>query len=295
MVLGRTYKSKHSQRYLKPEELETTPSGQVTEIANGLSPDCVWEKMSKSKYNGVNPESIQSKYGADVTRLTILFKAPPAHELEWEENDLEGQSRWLARVWNLVLAEPHVTKEESVEPVISETELNLGIQSAIAQVTKAMFETHSFNVAIAELMKLSNQLTEFRRSRGDSGDHQVFRFGIEALVTMLAPLAPHNAAEMFQTLQEQRQVMGLDTVHEQPWPEVDEQVLARAKVPVMIQVRGRTRAQVMVCPEEQQDDLRLEALAKKAVQKHLGDKVIRKVIVVRSKQRGKHHLVNFVI
>ncbi|POM75522.1 Leucine-tRNA ligase [Phytophthora palmivora] len=297
MVLGRTHKSPSSLRPLAPGEYEVITAGSrtvVVEKKTGLPVVTLWEKMSKSKHNGVDPEQIRARHGADVTRLAVLFKAPPAHELEWDEADLAGQSRWLARIWSLLdgaLAH-HSQGASSPAGEEEEKELRHELHGAIKRVTEALNVYQSFNVAIAELMKLSNLLGERRtRLQGSSA----YEEALQALVQMLAPLAPHTAAEMFQTLQVGDEAAD---VHACTWPVYDPALLDRAQVKVVLQVQGKPRDTILVDPvllETQDSDAVLAlALASPAVQRHLQGREVRKAILVSPKKQGTHGLLNIV-
>ncbi|EEY66974.1 leucyl-tRNA synthetase, putative [Phytophthora infestans T30-4] len=281
MVLGRTHKSPGSLRPLAPREYEElTEDGRrvIVEKKTGLPVVTQWEKMSKSKYNGVDPEQIRARHGADVTRLAVLFKAPPTHELEWDEADLAGQSRWLARIWTLL--------DED------ENELRHELHGTIKRVTEALNDFHSFNVAIAELMKLSNLLGERRTQLQDSAAYEE---ALSALVQMLAPLAPHTAAEMFQALHDGGEAVD---VHAYTWPTYDPAMLDRAQVKVVLQVQGKPRDTILVDPAllEAQDSDGVLALAmvSPAVQRHLQGRDVCKAILVSPKKQGAHGLLNIV-
>lgn len=305
MVLGRTYKSPGSLRCLKPSEYSVDADGKVTESKTGQEVITVWEKMSKSKYNGVDPEVIRSQHGADVTRLVVLFKAPPAHELEWDESDLAGQSRWISRIWGLIDASVasnsnslSSTSSQSNKPQ-AENELRLELHGTIKRVTEALDEHQSFNVAIAELMKLSNLLGEKKQLN----DTPAYKECLEGLVKMLAPLAPHTASEMFEHLMQSGLVAvpenAIDDamdVHESAWPQFDGALLASAQVKIVLQVQGKARDTIFVSPEVQgnQEKVLALAMASSAVQRHLQGKQVRKAILIPPKKQGAHGLLNIV-
>ncbi|ETN08293.1 leucine-tRNA ligase [Phytophthora nicotianae INRA-310] len=297
MVLGRTHKSPGSLRPLAPNEYEElTEDGRkiIVEKKTGLPVVTQWEKMSKSKYNGVDPEQIRARHGADVTRLTVLFKAPPAHELEWDETDLAGQSRWLARIWTLLDgALAHRRRGASVPTDgDDEKELRHELHGTIKRVTEALNDFQSFNVAIAELMKLSNLLGERRTQLQGSAAYEE---ALKALVQMLAPLAPHTAAEMFQALHDGDEAVD---VHTYTWPAYNPALLDRAQVKVVLQVQGKPRDTILVDPtllESRDSDAVLAlALASPAVQRHLQGRDVRKAILVSPKKQGAHGLLNIV-
>jgi leucyl-tRNA synthetase len=300
MVLGRTYTSPSTGRVLKPSDIAVI-DGIARDTATMEAVVTSWEKMSKSKHNGVNPEDICRKYGADVARLLVLFKAPPSHELEWDDADLHGQSRWLMRIWGLLdnhmmssindnenyddLSHGSATATTSGIIEDDSQEVTLATHRTIMKVTQALHETQSFNVAIAELMKFSNFLASANPGSA------AFATALDTLITMLAPLAPHNASEMFATLNG-----GAVDVHERPWPMYDPAVLASAQVKMVIQIRGKTRETVLVPADADEAALRALAMEQPAVRKHLGrNPTIRKVIYVPSKKQGQHAVLNFVV
>ena len=145
--------------------------------------------MSKSKYNGIDPEEVLGKYGADTARLFILFKAPPEKDLEWDEADVEGQFRFLNRLWRLVMgAKSEPTTAISGELSKSEKDLRRFIHHAIQAITEDLDGDYQFNTAVSELMKLSNALTD-----ADCKDSPVYAEGIETLNAFsCAPFAPHH-------------------------------------------------------------------------------------------------------
>lgn len=289
MVLGRTHKSPGSLRPLAPgeyEEVTTDGRSVVVEKKSGLPVVTLWEKMSKSKHNGVDPEQIRARHGADVTRLAVLFKAPPAHELEWDEADLAGQSRWLARIWSLLDgALTHRGEVGSVAEEEEEKELRHELHGTIKRVTEALNDYQSFNVAIAELMKLSNLLGERRTLLQGSA---VYEEALRALVQMLAPLAPHTAAEMFQVLQDGDEAAD---VHACAWPAYDPALLERAQVKVVLQVQGKPRDTILVDPAlldaRDSEAVLALALASPAVQRHLQGRDVRKAILVSPRSRER--------
>ncbi|RLO08909.1 hypothetical protein DYB28_011832 [Aphanomyces astaci] len=303
MVLGRTYKSPSTLRFLKPDEITVDKAdGTVREAATNDVVVTAWEKMSKSKYNGVDPQDICRQYGADVARLLVLFKAPPSHELEWDEADLLGQSRWLLRIWGLVVEHNHAlaaaaaatTSQQGRYSQTGDEEalaLRVAVHTAIKKVTEALHETQSFNVAIAELMKLSNRLGGLARLHGSKD----FADALHALVVMLAPLAPHNASELFAALQVDQPTLTSADVHDQPWPTHDDAVLASAQIQVVVQIRGKTRETLVVPADADAATLEALALQQPNVAKHMEGHTIRKVIFVPSKKPGQHSLLNFVI
>ncbi len=279
MVQGLTYKNPVTGKYI--------PSAQV-EIANPRDPETgetlqiFYEKMSKSKYNGIDPEEVLAKYGADTARMFILFKAPPEKDLEWEDADVEGQFRFLNRVWRLVTSVDNMDAMNRVtttgELSKAEKELRRAIHTAIKEVTEDLEGDYQFNTAISELMKLSNALAD-----AISKDSPIYAEGIQTLVMLLAPFAPHIADELWHLLG------NTDSVHTQTWLKFDPAALVADEITLVIQIMGKTKGVIQV--PAQADKVALEKYARESeiAQRYIEGKEIKKVIVVPGK------LVNFVI
>ncbi|QLE57772.1 leucine--tRNA ligase [Nostoc sp. TCL26-01] len=242
----------------------------------------LYATMSKSKGNGVAPEDVIGKYGIDTARMFILFKAPPEKDLEWDEADVEGQFRFLNRVWRLVTdyvaSGVKSGKFQSGELSKLEKDLRRAIHTAIQAVTEDLEDEYQFNTAVSELMKLSNALT-------DAGckDSAVYAEGIETLILMLAPFAPHIADELWQLLGKS------ESVHTQTWPGFDTEALVADEITVVIQINGKKRADIQVPSQVDKAALEKLALESEITQRYIEGKEIKKVIVVPGK------LVNFVV
>lgn len=234
------------------------------------------EKMSKSRGNVVNPDDLVARYGADTVRAYLMFLGPWDQGAPWNYSGIEGQSRFLGRVWNLVVDEAKVDAPGAV----SETELNRAINHAVKEVTED-FEAFRFNTAIAELMTLQNALQK-ARAAGLAGS-ATWRHGVEALLLLLAPIAPHITEELWHRLGK------TGSVHLQPWPTHDPGALVANTVQMAVQVNGKLRGQVEVPVEADDTAIVAVAQADGNVAKHLeGRQVVRSIVV-----RGK--LVNFVV
>jgi leucyl-tRNA synthetase len=278
MVQGLTYKNPVTGKYI--------PSAQV-DPANPRDPETgetlqiFYEKMSKSKYNGIDPEQVLAKYGADTARMFILFKAPPEKDLEWEDADVEGQFRFLNRVWRLVTSVDNmdaINRVTTKELNKAEKELRRAIHTAIKEVTEDLQGDYQFNTAISELMKLSNALAD-----ASCKDSPIFVEGIQTLVMLLAPFAPHISEELWHLLGNS------DSVHIQPWLKFDPGALIADEITLVIQIMGKTRGSIQV--PAQADKVALEKYARESeiAQRYIEGREIKKVIVVPGK------LVNFVI
>ncbi|MBN4001116.1 leucine--tRNA ligase [Nostoc sp. LPT] len=242
----------------------------------------LYATMSKSKGNGVAPEDVISKYGVDTARMFILFKAPPEKDLEWDEADVEGQFRFLNRVWRLVTdyiaAGVSRKKAQLFDLTKAEKELRRAIHTAIQAVTEDVEDEYQFNTAISELMKLSNALTD-----ADAKNSPIYAEGIQTLVVLLAPFAPHIADELWHLLGES------DSVHTQTWPSFDPAALVADEITLVIQVMGKTRGSIQVPAQADKAALEKYARESEIAQRYIEGKEIKKVIVVPGK------LVNFVV
>ncbi|MEH2177996.1 leucine--tRNA ligase [Nostoc sp.] len=242
----------------------------------------LYATMSKSKGNGVAPEDVISKYGVDTARMFILFKAPPEKDLEWDEADVEGQFRFLNRVWRLVTdyiaAGVSRKKAQLSDLTKAEKELRRAIHMAIQAVTEDVEDEYQFNTAISELMKLSNALTD-----AETKNSPIYAEGIQTLVVLLAPFAPHIADELWHLLGES------NSVHTQTWPSFDPTALVADEITLAIQINGKTRGVIQV--PAQADAAAQEKYARESeiAQRYIEGKEIKKVIVVPGK------LVNFVV
>ncbi|WP_448527057.1 leucine--tRNA ligase [Parathermosynechococcus lividus] len=280
MVQGRTYKNPQTGKYVMPNQIADLSAPTDPETGDPL--DIVYEKMSKSKYNGVAPGDVIEQYGADTARMFILFKAPPEKDLEWDDADVEGQFRFLNRVWRLV----HTFKTQGGQlgqPLPStlsktEKELRRAIHTAIKEVTDDLAGDYQLNTAVAELMKLSNAL-----SNADCYTSGVYSEGVRTLLTLLAPFAPHISEDLWQ------QLGGNSSIHRQPWPTLDETALVADELTIVIQIMGKTRGTIQVPAGASQAELEAAAKHSDIGQRYLSGHVIKKVVVVPGK------LVNFVL
>jgi leucyl-tRNA synthetase len=284
MVQGKTYKNPRTGKYVLPVHIANLANPVDPETGDTL--DIVFEKMSKSKNNGVAPGEVIEKYGADTARMFILFKAPPEKDLEWDEADVEGQFRFLNRVWRLVTEAGENSQQSTVniqhlpanaDLTKPEKELRRSIHIAIKEVTDDLAKDYQFNTAVSELMKLSNALTD-----ASCKDSPVYAEGIHTLLILLAPFAPHMAEELWQRLGNQ------DSIHTQSWLPVDQAALVADEITLVIQVMGKTRGTIQVPATATKEELEIYARESDLAKKHLEGKEIKKVIVVPGK------LVNFV-
>ena len=234
--------------------------------------------MSKSKGNGISPVDAIAKYGADTLRMFTLFKAPPEKDLEWEDADVEGQQRFLNRVWRLVSSFAE-TKQNGISKKIDKN-LRRAIHIAIKEVSEDFDGGYQLNTAISEMMKLSNALQD-----AEDKSSATFLEGIETLLTLLAPFAPHIAEELWSLIGH------TDSIHLQSWLTHDPDALIVDEITLVIQINGKVRGSLQVPSSASNDKQALEEYARssEAAQKYLEGKEIKKVIAVVGK------LVNFVV
>ena len=276
MVQGLTYQNPNTQKFIpsadvNPEKPKDPETGEALEV--------FYLKMSKSKYNGVDPKEVITNYGADTARMFILFKAPPEKDLEWDAADVEGQFRFLNRVWTQVVNYDSAQVANRTESLSKpEKDLRRAIHTAIKEVSEDLEGDYQFNTAVSELMKLSNALKEAK-----CVDSVVYKEGINTLILLLAPFAPHMSEELWHKLGNK------DSVHLQTFPEVDTDALVVDEITLVIQFMGKTRGKIQVPANCDKATLEKLATESEVAQKYLEGKEIRKVIVVPNK------LVNFVM
>jgi leucyl-tRNA synthetase len=298
MVQGITYRNPHSGRYVAPADVAdpTDPRDPI----DGQPLEVSYDKMSKSKYNGVDPAAVIERYGADTARMFILFKAPPEKDLEWDDADVEGQFRFLQRIWRLVeaalerglrLAGPQGAEADPLPAELSdgERELRRAVHTATAEVSADLLGSLQCNTAVSELMKLTNAMGAHLEAARDP----VAREALRTLLILLAPFAPHLAEELWHRLaanpeSEADPADGATSVHRQPWPQVDEEALRRSTIPLVIQVKGKVRGSLEVPADADAATLERLALASEVAERWLEGRPPRRVIVVPGK------LVNLV-
>ncbi|CDN12680.1 Leucyl-tRNA synthetase [Richelia intracellularis] len=238
----------------------------------------LYATMSKSKGNGVAPEDVIAKYGVDTARMFILFKAPPEKDLEWDEADVEGQFRFLNRVWRLVTDFASQQSSSKTNQSKIEKDLRRAIHTAIKEVSEDLEGDYQFNTAISELMKLSNAITDAKCK-----DSPVYAEGIRTLVLLLAPFAPHITEELWHLLGNS------NSVHSSAWAKYDSEALVPDEITLVIQIMGKTRGSIQVPANSDKAALERYARESDAAQRYIEGKEVKKVIVVPGK------LVNFVI
>ena len=265
--------------------------GMVTNRVEGTDE---WKAMSKSLGNGIDPDAMIAAFGADATRLFILFAAPVENELRWSETGIEGAVRFLRRVYTMVWrwqerlsnASHHPTATAGGSDDPSARELRRKTHQTIAKITSDFEQLH-LNTSVAALMELFNQLADFNPDPATASDEDLFvvREALESLVIMLTPFAPHVAEEMWEGLGHADGLLG-----EVPrWPVADPELAKSEELEIPIQVNGKLRSRLITAPDVSEDALRASALADDKVKALIDGHEVLKVIVV------PRRLVNIVI
>ena len=236
-------------------------------------------KMSKSLGNVVSPEEILYKYGADTARLFILFAAPPERELEWSDQGVEGSFRFLNRIWRIVQAFEAVLAQKVTEydhSNLSEADKDLRrvLHSSIKKVTNDIETRFNFNTAISTMMELVNALYAYKEAAKEPNAGLIYE-AISDLIKMMSPFVPHITEELWRGA-----IDANSSVHEQSWPECDEEALKVDNVEIVLQVNGKVRGRLTVPAEATKEELEKIAMADANVQAHIGDATVRKVICV---------------
>ena len=294
MVLADTFYRENDnggQDWIAPSDVsvQTDDKGRVLSATHRIDGQPVLSagisKMSKSKNNGIDPQIMIDKYGADTVRLFMMFAAPPEQSLEWSDTGVEGAHRFLKRLWKQVHDHLSVGGSEAAIDVDSLTdvqkELRLKTHETIQKVSDDIERRQTFNTAIAAVMELSNTVAKFV-DISEQG-RAVMQEALEAATLLLSPIVPHISHQLWEELGHN------DNVLTAQWPQVDESALVRASIQLVVQVNGKVRAKINVAADADEDVVLHTALADENVQKHMADKSIRKKIVVPGR------LVNIVV
>jgi leucyl-tRNA synthetase len=241
------------------------------------------EKMSKSKKNVIDPDLLINRYGADTIRLFSLFAAPPERDLEWSDKGVEGASRFLNKIWNIVSKYGLDAKAEYALEIKGSKAIALlrKTHQTIKKVTDDIEKDYHFNTAIAALMELINEISAF--SPDSDEDRAAVMIAIRNMLLMLAPFAPHFCEELWEA------TGGTQSIFRQSWPVCDEALARDNEIELVVQVNGKLRAKI-TAPAGLADDKAKElALADSKIQEAVAGKELVKVVVVQGK------LVNIVI
>ncbi|QMV64378.1 leucine--tRNA ligase [Pseudomonas berkeleyensis] len=241
------------------------------------------EKMSKSKNNGVDPQSMIDAFGADTCRLFMMFASPPDMSCEWSDSGVEGANRFLRRVWRL--AHSHVSAGQPAKLDIAtlndeQKAVRRAIHLAIKQASNDIGLHHKFNTAVAQVMTLMNVLE--KAATATEQDRALVQEGLETVALILAPITPHISHELWRELGKQGAIIDAS------WPQVDESALVQDSLTLVVQVNGKLRGQIEVPASASREEVEAAARGNENVLRFTEGLSIRKVIVVPGK------LVNIV-
>jgi leucyl-tRNA synthetase len=282
MVVHETYQ-KADGSYVTPAEvrIETGGNGRRASMIDTGAEVTVGgiEKMSKSKRNTVDPDDIISTYGADVARWFMLSDSPPDRDVIWSDERVQGASRFVQRLWRLINESAEVAgTAPSARPASFGSDalaLRKAAHGALDKVSAGIERLH-FNVCLAHIREFTNALAEVlgRESPPPADLAWSVRESAVILVHLFAPMMPHLAEECWQVLGQQ----GL--VSEADWPKIERDLLVEDTVTLVVQVNGKKRGEVTVNSNAQNPEIEAAVLALDAVKQSLGDKAVRKVIIV---------------
>ena len=270
MVQAPAYKNIKTGKYVSPKYIKNLDDPHDPHDDSKL--DILFEKMSKSKYNGIDPESVINKYGADTARMFILFKAPPEKDLEWGDSDVEGQFRFLSKIWKLYSQFNSHRDDNKVNDKRNEVELIKSMNIAIREISIDI-ERNQFNTAISELMKFYNSIIKHI----DTVSYEVKVNVLKNFCILLSPFAPHITEELWRSLGLKR------SVHREKWPEVDKKALQNDSYELVVQINGKVRDKLIIDSHISEESIKEIVLSRNIVKKWIDKKVIKKIILVKGR------------
>ncbi|WP_323665649.1 leucine--tRNA ligase [Pectobacterium punjabense] len=267
--------------------VERDEKGRIVKAVDNEGRDVIYagmSKMSKSKNNGIDPQVMVEKYGADTVRLFMMFASPAEMTLEWQESGVEGANRFLKRVWRQAFehTEKGATTALDVATLTEDQKsLRRDLHKTIAKVTDDIGRRQTFNTAIAAIMELMNKLA--KAPQESDQDRALTQETLLAVVRMLYPFTPHVCFTLWQALQ------GEGDVDTAPWPVADENAMVEDSKLVVVQVNGKVRGKITVAADASEEQVRERAAQEPLVAKYLDGVTVRKVIYVPGK------LLNLVV
>jgi leucyl-tRNA synthetase len=295
MVLNHVYSYQAEggrKRYFNPAEIDTRRLADGREISEVVTPDLGrievthegLGKMSKSEGNGVDPEGLVQRFGADTARLFIMFASPPEQTLEWSDEGVQGAWRFIRRLWTAVHAHVAAGRAPALEPhqlTPAQCELRRAAHLWLAKATDDIGRRRNFNTAIATVMELLNAVQRFTDTTPQG--RAVRQEALRLAVLVLAPITPHVCHALWQAL-------GHDSaLIDERWPVPDAQALAQETHAIVVQVNGKLRGHISVPVSADEAAVRAAALADDNVRRFVADRPVRRVIIVPGK------LVNVVV
>ncbi len=237
------------------------------------------EKMSKSKQNGVDPQSLINEYGADTSRLYTMFASPPEQTLEWKDDGVHGAYKFLRRLWKAynenALGEFEAINfldQSSITLNKNQKDLYRKTNQTIEKVTDDFERRHSFNTAIAAIMELLNTVSKY--SGNDNVDQSLIKHALDTCVILLSPVSPHICQELWSLSGKNELLVDFD------WPKCDKSALTKDEILIILQVNGKTRGKIEVSADLDKAAIEELAMADENVIKFIDGKSVRKIIVV---------------
>ena len=275
--------------HLLPEEVRMVDGNRLCEHCDAPVTLGRVEKMSKSKKNVIDPNTLLEKYGADTTRFFCLFAAPPERDLEWSEQGVEGGFRFLNRVWRLTAewidrvknAAFYDGSPDALEG--AERDLYKKTHQTIMKVTRDIEDRYHFNTAISAIMELFNTMSAIEEDASNAHQVPVMRLAMETLTLLLSPIVPHFAEELWEALGNPPGILLV------PWPSYLEQALEKDELLIVIQVNGKLRSKFSVATDTDEETIKQIAIGDERIEKFIDGRDIKKVIYVKGK------LVNIVV
>ncbi|OCG72031.1 leucine--tRNA ligase [Gilliamella sp. Occ3-1] len=284
------YTSPTNERiWVSPTEvnIERDDKGRIAKAVDSHGNELVhagMTKMSKSKNNGIDPQEMVEKYGADTVRLFMMFASPADMTLEWQESGVEGANRFIKRVWRLVYehTQKGVAAKLDVKALDSEQKsLRRELHKTIAKVSDDIGRRQTFNTAIAAVMEFINRLQ--KASQETEQDLALMNEALNAIVRLLYPMMPHACFVMWQALGHN------EPIDNTTWPVADQSAMVENEKLIVVQINGKVRGKFIVPADADQDFVLSQAKQEPNIQKYLSDVAIRKVIYVPGK------LLNLVV
>jgi leucyl-tRNA synthetase len=271
-----------SKHWYSPAEVEVSsdekgrPQSALLKADNNAVEIGGIEKMSKSKNNGVDPQTLIDRYGADTVRLYTMFTSPPDQSLEWSDDGVEGAYRFIKRLW--ALAETH--QQPISRPLTEMAELDENQKAARRELHELLkkalydYQRQRFNNVVSASMTMTNILYKLGSTNQDLA---ILKEGLSLVLRLLAPIAPHVAHHLWQELGFGDEILASD------WPGPDEAAMVQESLPYVVQVNGKVRATIQVPADADKSAVEAIALANDNVQRFIGEATVRKVIVVPNK------------
>jgi leucyl-tRNA synthetase len=295
MVLNHVYSYQAEggrKRYFNPAEVDTRRAADGSEVNEVVTPDLGrirvthegMGKMSKSEGNGVDPEGLVQRFGADTARLFVMNTSPPEQTLEWSDDGVQGAWRFIRRLWSTVYEHVALGVAPALEPQTlapAQRELRRAAHQALAKATDDIGRRRNFNTAASAMMELLNAIRSFADTSPQGRAVRQEALSIATLV--LAPITPHVCHALWQALGHSGALI------DERWPVPDAQALATDVHAIVVQVNGKLRGHISVPVSADEAAVRAAALADENVRKFVADRPVRRVIIVPGK------LINVVV